>query len=179
MKRNNKSLILSLLATVLGITGLIFLTATAVVSNYVDSDNWYRVFFNGVVKWRLIGITSIYSMSGFPIAVTVLSLIGIIATILGSLYWFGLALTGKKKCSFTDFKLPGPMVGIIVGLGGIIGFVGSMVFIPFGNDIISGAQHYAIGYIIPTTIFGLFILIGILILATTKKGKKTSKKKKR
>ncbi|NHK31087.1 MAG: hypothetical protein FK730_07025 [Asgard group archaeon] len=179
MKKNSRSLFLSILAFVLSALGLILLTTIALVSNYVDSDNWYRIFFNGITKWRVVGITSIYSATGFPVAFTVLSLIGIIAVILGSIYWLIHVLGGKRKCKFSKFKLPGPIVGVFLGLGGLIGFIGSMVFIPYGNNVTGGFNSYASGYIVPTVILGLFLLVGAFILFTSKKGKKSSKKKKR
>jgi hypothetical protein len=179
LKRSNKSLILSLLTFILGALGLIFLTAFPVISSYTDSDNWYRIFFNAKVKWRLVGITTVYSASNFPIAFTLLSLIGIIVIILGSIYWLFHTFAGKNNCALSNFRLPGPVTGVLLGLGGVIGFIGSMVFIPYGNDTTSGSQNYAIGYIVTTLILGLFILIGAYILFTSKKGKKSSKKKKR
>jgi hypothetical protein len=169
-------MILSLIAFVVGVFGLIILTTTPLVSSYTDSDNWYRIIFNGNVKWRIVGFTTIYSASGFPIAFTYLSLIGISAIVIGSIYWLFLTFTGNKNCALTDFSLPGPITGILFSLGGIIGFIGSMIFIPYGNDVTTGGIRYAIGYYAATIVLGLFILIGALILLTLKKGKKKRKR---
>jgi hypothetical protein len=56
-----------------------------------------------------------------------------------------------------------------MGLGGITGFVGSMAFLRYGNDITTGSLHYATGYIAATAIFGLFMLIGIFVFLTSEK----------
>jgi drug/metabolite transporter (DMT)-like permease len=127
----------------------------------------------------VVGFTSIYEAFDFPIAFTILSLIGIIVLISGSIYWLFHTFTGKQKCEITKFSLPGPITGALIGLGGAIGFIGSMVFIPYGNDVTSGPITYAFGYIVPTVVFGLFLLFGFIFLFTSKKGKKSSKKKKR
>lgn len=177
--KKNTNLFLSLLTFILGVSGLIFLLTTAWVENYIDSDNWYRIFFNGNFKLRIAGFTTTSAVSGFPVAVTVLVLIGIIAIVLGTIYWLIHVLAGKKNCEFSKFRLPGPVVGVLLGLGGLIGFIGSMVFIPFGNDHTGGFNSYAYGYIVVTVILGLFLLIGAIVLFASKKGKKSSKKKKK
>ncbi|NPE07256.1 MAG: hypothetical protein GNW80_03150 [Asgard group archaeon] len=179
MKKKSRNLLLSILTFILGALGLIILTTVALVQNYVDSDNWYRIFFNGITKWRVLGVTSIYSASGFQTAFTYLALIGIGFIVLGAIYWLIHELTGKRKCKLSKSKLPGPIVGVLLGFGGLVGFIGSMVFIPYGNDVTGGFNSYASGYIIPTVIMGLFILIGAIILLTSMSGKKTSKKKKK
>jgi hypothetical protein len=179
LKRDSKNLFFSILVFILGVSGLVLLTTLALIENYFNSDNWYRIFFNGNVKWRIAGITTTYPASGFQIAFTYLALIGIIMIILGSIYWLGHVLAGKKNCKFSEFKLPGPIVGVLLGFGGLISFTGSMVFIPYGNGATGGGNVYAFGYIVTAIIFGLFLLIGVFILFTSKKGKKTSKKRKR
>jgi len=179
LKKNSKNVLLSFLVFLLSASGLILLAITPLISNYYDSDNWYRIFFHGITKWRIAGFTSVYEASGFPVYFTYLTIIGISIAVLGSIYWLIHTLSGKRKCNLTNFDLPGPFTGVLLGLGGLISFIGSMVFIPYGNNVTGGGNTYAYGYIVTAVIFGLLLLIGVMILFTSKKGKKTSKKKKR
>ncbi len=164
----------------MGIFGLLVLTTAALISNYNDIDNWSRLFFNGNLKTKIGGGDPFTIFDNdFPTAFTVLSLIGIIAIILGAIYWLAVSLSKKNNCLFTNYNLPGPITGAFMGLGGILGFIGSMVFIPYGNDFVEGGfYNYAFGYILVTVVFGLFFIIGLLIVLTTKKGRKPKKKKK-
>lgn len=175
LKKSEKNLFLSIISLIIGVLGLIFLTTTAMISDYNDSDNWFRIFFDGRTKRKIGGVTISVMDNDFPMAFTVLTVIGISLIILASFYWFGHALGKKNNCFITNYRLPGPLVGTSMVLGGLLGFIGSMVFLPYGNDIVDGSSSYAFGYISITVILGLFLLIGLLIIFTSKKGRKRRK----
>ncbi len=178
LKKNSNNILISFLVFLLSASGLIFLALTPLISNYYDSDNWYRIFFHGITKWRIAGFTTSYEASGFPLHFTILSVIGISLAVLGSIYWLLHTLSGKRKCSLTNSELPGPITGFLLGLGGLISFISSMVFIPYGNNATGGGNTYAYGYIVTAVIFGLLLIIGAMIIFSPKKAKKSSKKKK-
>ncbi|MBN1331109.1 MAG: hypothetical protein JXA54_16670 [Candidatus Heimdallarchaeota archaeon] len=186
MTKLDTKTIFSIIFLSLSILGIVFLTTTAMISNYEDSNNFYRIFFNG--RWKLkfqVGsiITTLdgdqddFNNPSFPLSFTILALIGMITIVIGSAYWFIHSISGKKNCSLTKYKMPGPVDGITMGIGGLVGFIGSMVFLDFGNEIIEGSNNtYAFGYIVTTIIFLIFLLVGLSILILSKKKPKSVKK---
>jgi len=180
MEKNSQQMIFAGFLVLLSILNIIFFTTTAIVSYYFNSDNFWRYFFNGNVKWRIGGTLLVTHDDNFPSAFAIITLIGLVVIILGSLYWFGLVLTNRKKCLLTNNSLPGPFIGVLLGFGGLLGFIGNMTFIPFGNDLTEATDlSYGFGYISVTVILGLFLLAGIFILLTLKKSKKSTMKKRR
>lgn len=190
MKVKNKQMILGLGVLLLSIIGVIILTTAPFLSDYENSTNFARIWFNG--RWKtkfkignsiIINSGTADDFSNFPGTVPILTLIGIITIIVGSLYWVLLGFAGKD-CVLTDRKAPGPISGFSFLLGGIVGFVGTMLFIPFANEHIENSifdYSYAFGFIVTVVIFSLFILIGgyFVYLTISNKDKKRRRRRRK
>ncbi|MBD3191430.1 MAG: hypothetical protein GF308_12350 [Candidatus Heimdallarchaeota archaeon] len=190
MKGKNKHMILGLGVLVVSITGLIILTTAPFLSDYENSGNYARIWFNG--RWKtkftvwnsiIINTGTADDFSNFPGTVPILTLIGIITIILGSLYWALLGFAGKD-CVLTNRKVPGPISGFSFLLGGIVGFVGTMLFIPFANERIENSAFdysYAFGFIVSVVVFSLFLLLGgyLAYLTISNKDKKRRSRRRR
>ena len=97
-----------------------------------------------------------------------------------------LALT-EKDCYISNRKAPGPVTGILLGVGGLIGFIGMMVGVPYGTDIIEANSDYTFGlsFIFSLIVFILMLLYGIFLVVLTlmnkdkkRKPQKRAKKKR-
>jgi hypothetical protein len=182
MAKNSNKLILSLITTVLSILGLILFFTTSFLARNEEIDNYTRIYYDGDIKTRLGDAILTLNDSDFPDAVTILGIIGLVLIILGSLYYLSLAAT-KNDCLLSKRKAPGPIAGILFLLGGLLGFIGLMVFLPYGIDYLEtfSSFSYGFGFIFTLIITILFLLVGVflLILTFTKKDKKRITKKKK
>ena len=182
MAKNNKNVILSILTAVLSILGLILFFTTSFLARNDASDNYTRVFYDGDFKTRFGDAILTLNDSNFPDALFILGLIGLVLIILGSLYYLTLATT-NNRCLISKRNAPGPIAGLLFLLGGLIGFIGLMIFVPYGIDYLDshGSFSYGLGFIFTLIVVILFILVGVFLLALTftNKDKRSSSKKKR
>lgn len=183
MAKNIKKLLFSIPTAILGVLGFILFFTTAFIARNTASDNYTRVFFNGDIVTRLGDLVITLNSSSFPDALFILCLIGFILIILGSAYTMTLAVA-NKDCIISNRKAPGPVTGILFLLGGILGFIGLMIFIPWGMDYFesSSSSTYGLGFIFTLIVMILFLLIGAFLLVLTfmnKDKKRNSKKKKK
>ena len=128
--KNNNNLILSILTTTLSILSLILFFTTSFLARNDASDNYTRVYYDGDVKIRFGDAVLTLNDSDFPDALFILGLIGLLLIIIGSLYMTTLTLT-KKNCYLSNRKAPSPVTGIFFLLGGLLGFIGLMIFLPY------------------------------------------------
>lgn len=180
-KKNNTILAIAITVLVLSVLGLILMLTTSFLSIYDDYENYFRIFYNGDTRFRAGDVIINGDASDFPAAVPVLVLIGIITILLGSVYMTILALT-KRDCFISNKKAPGPISGALLVFGGLFGFIGMMVFVPFGVDRIEGNSNYdfGFGFVFTLIVFILLLLFGIyLIIVNLPKKKKKRKYKKK
>ncbi|MHA1156381.1 MAG: hypothetical protein ACTSQK_09760 [Candidatus Heimdallarchaeota archaeon] len=185
MAKNSNQLILALGFTVLSVLGIILMMTTPFLAINEASDQYFRIFYDGDTKWRIGNFSFTGEDPNFPEAVPILILIGIIIIILGSSYMTVLAIS-NKNCIISNRKAPGPITGIFSALGGILGFIGMMVFLAYGIDKIKSNSNYGygFGFIFGLIVFVIFILFGAYLLILTllnkdKKRKSTKKKSKK
>ena len=186
MAKNYSKLAIAIVSSVIAVLELIFLLATPFVSRYESSENYTRIFIDGDTKTRFGSLIVEGHDSDFPGAVLILGLIGIIFVLLGCAYMTLLALT-EKDCYISNRKAPGPVTGILLGVGGLIGFIGMMVGVPYGMDIIEASSAYSFGlsFIFSLIVFILMLLYGVFLVVLTlmnkdkkRKTKKRAKKKR-
>ena len=175
MAKNYSKLIIAIIASVIAVLGIIFLLTTPFISRYEDSDNYGRIFIDGDTITRWGSVTVEGHDSDFPGAVLILGLIGIIFVLLGCAYMTLLAIT-EKDCYISNRKAPGPVTGILLGIGGLIGFIGMMVGVPYGKDIIEANSAYTFGlcFIFSLIVFILMLLYGIFLVVLTLMNKSIS-----
>ena len=181
-KNNNFELILSIVITVVNILGLVFLLTTPFLSRFDAIDDYTWIFYNGDSKTRFGDLIVKGHDSDFPNAVPVLTLIGIIVVLIGCIYMTTLAIS-KKNCFISNRKAPGPISGALFIFGGLIGFIGMMVCLPYATDVIDSPFDYSIGFgfVISLIIFILMLLYGIYLVVLTllNKDKKRKPRKKK
>lgn len=181
-KTNYNKLILAIVISVVNILGLIFLLTTPFIARFDAIDDYFRIFYNGDTKFRFNDVIVHGNDSDFPGAVPVLALIGIIVILIGSIYMITLAIS-KKDCFISNRKAPGPISGTLFFIGGLIGFIGMMVFLPYATDLLDNFSELSIGFgfVISLIIFILMMLYGIflVILTLLNKDKKRKPRKKK
>ncbi len=182
MAKNSNQLILALGFTILSVLGIILMMTTPFLAINNASDQYFRIFFDGDTKWRIGNFSFTGEDSNFPEVIPILTLIGIIMTILGSAYMTALAIA-DKNCFVSNRKAPGPITGLFSVLGGILGFIGMMIFLAYGIDKIESNSDYGfgLGFIFGLIVFVIFILFGayLLILSLQNKDKKRKRAKKK
>jgi hypothetical protein len=195
-KKNTNQIIYSIIALALSIAGLVVPFLFPFLG-FRDSDtgDYGRIFYNGRWKTKVEIFNSIIinnggasSFDNFTQAVPILVLIGSISIVLGSLYWFLLALSGND-CILTNRKIPGPITGVLSIVGGVVGFIGTMIFIDFGKEpqindmsaifLASTDLSYRFAFYFCIVIFSLYLLLGILLLFMTFTGRDKKRRRRR
>ncbi len=144
--------------------GCVIILRPFTVSNYEENGKFYVLKTHLSGYWILKEDGEFYSdgasarFDNFPIYSNIMVLVGLISTYVSL---FLLLFYQSKKHSY--YNMHRRAFGISTVLSNILGLVGTLLQIPFAQQLNSlyGTTQYSLGFIIAVTFFSLFLLIGI------------------